>query len=67
MKYYSVAEIEMTDQGWVRTYVQNFTRLVEQRGSRYLARTSDHQTRRQTEDPSDFPNHTELTEGSPKT
>jgi uncharacterized protein (DUF1330 family) len=29
MKYYSVAEIEMSDQGWVRTYVQNVTRLVE--------------------------------------
>ena len=34
MKYYSVAEIEMIDQGWVRTYVQNVTRLVEQRGGR---------------------------------
>ena len=41
MKYYSVAEIEMSDQGWVRTYVQNVTRLVEQRGGRYLARTSE--------------------------
>ena len=34
MKCYSVAEIEMTDQGWVRTYVQNVTRPVEQRGGR---------------------------------
>ena len=41
MKYYSVAEIEMTDPGWVRTYVKNVTRLVEQRGGRYLARTSE--------------------------
>ena len=41
MKYYAVAEIEMTDQGWVRTYVKNVTRLVEQRGGRYLARTSE--------------------------
>jgi uncharacterized protein (DUF1330 family) len=28
MKYYAVAEIEMTDPGWVRTYVQIVTRLV---------------------------------------
>jgi len=41
MKYYSVAEIELTDQGWVRTYVKNVTQLVEQRGGRYLARTSE--------------------------
>jgi uncharacterized protein (DUF1330 family) len=41
MKYYSVAEIEMTDQGWVRTFVKYFTRLVEERGGRYLARTSE--------------------------
>jgi uncharacterized protein (DUF1330 family) len=40
MKYYSVAEIEITDQSWVPAYVQNVTRLVEQRGGRYLARTS---------------------------
>jgi uncharacterized protein (DUF1330 family) len=40
MKYYAVAEIEITDQGWVPTYVKNVTRLVEQRGGRYLARTS---------------------------
>lgn len=39
MKYYSVAEIEVTDQGWVRDYVKNVTRLVEQHGGRYLART----------------------------
>ena len=41
MKYCSVAEIEMTDQGWVRTFVKNVTRLVEERGGRYLARTSE--------------------------
>ena len=40
MKYYSVAEIEITDQSWVPAYVQNVTRLVEQHGGRYLARTS---------------------------
>jgi uncharacterized protein (DUF1330 family) len=36
-----VAEIEMTDQGWVRTYIKNVTRMVEQRGVRYLARASE--------------------------
>jgi uncharacterized protein (DUF1330 family) len=40
MKYYSVAEIEITDQSWVPAYVENVTRLVEQGGGRYLARTS---------------------------
>ncbi len=41
MKYYSVAELDITDQSWVRDYVQNVTRLVEQHGGRYLARTSN--------------------------
>jgi uncharacterized protein (DUF1330 family) len=40
MKYYSVAEIGITDQSWVPAYVENVTRLVEQGGGRYLARTS---------------------------
>ena len=40
MKYYSVAEIEITDQNWIPAYVENVTRLVEQGGGRYLARTS---------------------------
>jgi len=40
MKYYSVAEIEITDQSWVLAYVNNVTRLVERCGGRYLARTS---------------------------
>jgi uncharacterized protein (DUF1330 family) len=40
MKYYSVAEIEITDRRWVQAYVKNVTGLVEQRGGRYLARTS---------------------------
>src|SRR5689334_6640451 len=41
MKYYTVAEIEVTDRGWVSAYVQNVTRMVEQSGGRYLARTSN--------------------------
>jgi len=40
MKYYSVAEMEITDQSWIPAYVENVTRLVEQGGGRYLARTS---------------------------
>ena len=40
MKYYSVGEVEITDQSWVPAYVQNVTKLVERRGGRYLARTS---------------------------
>jgi uncharacterized protein (DUF1330 family) len=40
VKYYAVAEIEITDQSWVPEYVKNVTKLVEQRGGRYLARTS---------------------------
>ncbi len=40
MKYYAVVEIEITDRNWVAAYVENVTRLVEQHGGRYLARTS---------------------------
>lgn len=40
MKYYSVAEIDITDQSWVPAYVENVTRLVERAGGRYLARTA---------------------------
>jgi uncharacterized protein (DUF1330 family) len=41
MKYYSVAEIDVTDKGWVREYVSNVTKIVERYGGRYLARTSN--------------------------
>jgi uncharacterized protein (DUF1330 family) len=41
MKYYSVAELYIIDRSWVQAYVQNVTKLVEQRGGRYLARTSN--------------------------
>jgi uncharacterized protein (DUF1330 family) len=40
VKYYSVAEMEVTDRSWVAEYVKNVTKIVEQRGGRYLARTS---------------------------
>ena len=39
MKYYAVAEIDVTDQSWVPAYVANVTTLVERHGGRYLART----------------------------
>jgi uncharacterized protein (DUF1330 family) len=41
MKYYSVGELEITDQSWVPAYVKNVTGLVERHGGRYLARTSN--------------------------
>ena len=40
MKYFAVAEIDVTDRSWVLEYVQNVTPLVESYGGRYLARTS---------------------------
>jgi uncharacterized protein (DUF1330 family) len=40
VKYYAVAEMEITDRSWVPEYVKNVTRMVEQCGGRYLARTS---------------------------
>lgn len=41
MKYYSVAEIDVTDYAWVKVYVSDVTKLVERFGGRYLARTSN--------------------------
>ena len=40
MKYYAVAEIDVTDRSWVLEYVKNVTPMVESFGGRYLARTS---------------------------
>ena len=40
MKYYAIAEIDITDPGWVEAYVENVTGMVERRGGRYLARTA---------------------------
>jgi uncharacterized protein (DUF1330 family) len=39
VKYYVVAEMQVTDPGWIGPYVQNVTRLIERAGGRYLART----------------------------
>ena len=41
MRYYAIVEIEITDRSWVAAYVKNVTRMVEERGGRFLARTSD--------------------------
>jgi len=41
VKYYLLAELEITDPSWVPEYIKNVTRLVEQRGGRYLAHTSN--------------------------
>ena len=40
MRYYAVAGVDVTDDGWVRDYVANVTPMVERHGGRYLARTS---------------------------
>ena len=39
MKYYAVAEINITDPAWVPEYVERTTPLVERFGGKYLART----------------------------
>jgi len=39
MKYYAIAEMDITDPSWIREYVANVTGMVERRGGRYLART----------------------------
>jgi uncharacterized protein (DUF1330 family) len=38
MKYYAVAEVDVTDRAWVREYAKEVTAMVERRGGRYLAR-----------------------------
>jgi len=40
MKYYSVAEMDITDRAWVQSYVGAVTPMVERYGGRYLARTN---------------------------
>jgi uncharacterized protein (DUF1330 family) len=39
MKYYLIAEIEITDQSRVPEYIKNVTGMVERRGGKYLSRT----------------------------
>jgi uncharacterized protein (DUF1330 family) len=40
MKHYAVAELDITDPGWVPGYVAEVTPMVERHGGRYLARTT---------------------------
>ncbi len=40
MRHYSVAELDVTDPGWVADYVAEVSPMVERHGGRYLARTS---------------------------
>jgi uncharacterized protein (DUF1330 family) len=40
MKYYTVAEMDVSDPSWIREYVANVTGMVERRGGRYLSRTA---------------------------
>ena len=40
MKYYTVAELTVTDPGWTRDYVAAVTPMVERYGGRYLARST---------------------------
>jgi uncharacterized protein (DUF1330 family) len=39
VKYYAIAELDLTDHGWAHEYVDNVTPMVELRGGRFLART----------------------------
>ena len=39
MGYYVVAEVNVTDDSWIPEYIENVTRIVEQHGGKYLART----------------------------
>lgn len=41
MRYYAVARLDVEDPDWVREYVADVTPMVERRGGRYLARTSN--------------------------
>lgn len=40
LKYYSVGELDITNDAWVADYVAHVTRLIEERGARYLACTT---------------------------
>jgi uncharacterized protein (DUF1330 family) len=41
MKYYAIAEVEVTDPSWVPAYLKDVTRMVEEHGGEYLVRTSN--------------------------
>jgi uncharacterized protein (DUF1330 family) len=41
MNHYAVAELNVTNPAWVRSYVADVTPMVERYGGRYLARTTN--------------------------
>jgi uncharacterized protein (DUF1330 family) len=41
MKYYSIAELNVTDRQWVASYLEQVTPMVERHGGRYLVRTNN--------------------------
>ena len=44
MSVYLIAEIEVTDDGWIPEYAANVHELVEKHGGRYLARSGNIET-----------------------
>ena len=40
MRYYAVAQLDITDPAWVGDYVAEVTPMVERHGGRYLARSN---------------------------
>lgn len=41
MKYYWIVEVDIKDPSWLAPYAENVTRLIEARGGRYLARSTN--------------------------
>jgi uncharacterized protein (DUF1330 family) len=44
MAHYAVVGVTPTSQDWIPAYAREVTKLVEQHGGRYLARTATHTT-----------------------
>ncbi len=57
MKYYAVAEMDVTEPGWARDYVANVTGMVERHGGRYLARTAGSRRSRASARAAAVPDH----------
>lgn len=43
MKYYVVAEVNVTDPSWVQEYLSKVNQIVESYGGQYLARTGQYE------------------------
>jgi uncharacterized protein (DUF1330 family) len=41
VNYYAIAELDVIDPSWVRSYVADVTPMVERHGGRYFARTTN--------------------------